>query len=185
MYIATLLSFLLPLAALAEPLVEPKTLPLGLSYAKQYKRTVSFSSDLFPRQSTNDPELYCGKNYVECSDGFCCRSTTTCAGTLYEVPVCKDPTATAGFLKGTEVAIPYKDPIAALSTLQSKFSSATKNAGFGSAPTGTAATGSGSGSGSGSAAVTLGGQKGFGSMAGVLVMIWGAAAFGGARWFLL
>lgn len=178
-----LLSFTLALTAAAEPLGESKALPANVKHAVQYKRE---PSSLSPRTDTDDPKLYCGDNYEDCGNGWCCTSGSKCAGKLYDIPVCKDPTNTftGGILGNTEPAIPYKDPEAAYTSLSSVLAQITA----GKIPTqgsGATNTGAASANSKPNNGATLGGPSTFGQTAGLIGAIWGVAALGGAGFFLL
>lgn len=175
MYIS---AYVLPLtvaltAAVAEPLEGTKALPAGVSYASNYKRTAEGKLEA---RLDADPELYCGKDYDDCGDGFCCSSDTPCAGKLYGIPVCKDPTMTDTFLGGTMAAIPYKDPEGALSSLNSLIPQITD----GTLPTDEPNSGETTG-----AAALVNGPTTFGNTVAIVGAIWGIAALGGAGFFLL
>lgn len=70
-----LVTYVLPLAfaliAAANPAVEPKLLPYGVSQARQFRRS---SADLSRRVDIPDmdPEIVCGKGFDDCGGGWCC-----------------------------------------------------------------------------------------------------------------
>ncbi|KAF2254697.1 hypothetical protein BU26DRAFT_546858 [Trematosphaeria pertusa] len=177
-------TFLLPLTlaitAVSEPLAEPKALPAGIKYAAQFRREPT----QLMRRLDVDPELVCGDNYNDCGNGFCCSSSAQCAGEIYDIPVCKDPTVTDGPFQGTAAATPYKDVEGVLSSLGSVLAEITAGnipTQFGGAST---ATGSVQG-GQETGGAGLAGPAAFGKTAGVVAAIWGVAALGGAGWLLL
>lgn len=184
MYLSTLivpLSF--ALAALADAVADPQPLPIGMKQAIQYKRD---ASDLVLRDSS-DAAYYCGSDFQDCGDGWCCMSGEKCAGKLYDIPVCTDPTNTyTGLLGNTMPAIPYKDPAAAQSSVNSVLAEITAGhtpTQFHSATsTGAAAHAQSTGASTGGAA---GGPSNFGKTAGLVGAIWGVAALGGAGLFFL
>ncbi|KAH7402698.1 hypothetical protein BKA66DRAFT_436102 [Pyrenochaeta sp. MPI-SDFR-AT-0127] len=175
-FTAIILPLTLALTAAADPVAEANPLPHGVSSARQYHRS---ANDLSRRQGTPDldPELVCGKGFNDCGDGWCCTSSQQCAGKLYDTPVCKDPTVTVGILQGTAVASPYDDLDEKLSSLTKALAEITgaPRSGGNSKPADSKATG---------AAAAIG-TSGFGTMAGVLVAVWGLATAGGAGLLLL
>ena len=91
-------------------------------------------------------------------------------------------------MKGTAVATPYKNlesVVASMSGLISKLTAApiagdaTTTDSSGSTATGSIANSESTG------AAALNGPNSFGKSAGIVMGIWGAAAFGGAGWFLM
>ncbi|KAF2692052.1 hypothetical protein K458DRAFT_482671 [Lentithecium fluviatile CBS 122367] len=172
-------AFLLPFTVAAAAAAAEARLPTHLTQALQYRR------NLAARQDLDDPKLYCGENYSDCGDGWCCRQGTDCAGKLYDIPVCKNPTVTATYLQ-TEPAIPYENTDEALSSLESALSKMTQGVvGF---PT-TLVSG-GDATDTVSPQQTTGGAAvdavaPFGRVVGVVGAIWGLAALGGAGWVLL
>lgn len=182
-----ILPLTLALGAVAEPLLETRTLPPGLTPARQFRR----SSNLQARQNIPDldPQTVCGSGFDDCGDGYCCSSGETCAGTLRGIAVCKAPGFTLGPLKGTNVAKPYadlEDKIASMSSLLAAFTNGAlteddnkkTTAVSGDEPTNTGSAQNSQGTG---AAVR--GASGFGNTATVVMGLWGAAAIGGAGWF--
>jgi len=90
-----------------------------------------------------------------------------CAGKIEGIPVCKDPTVTSGLLGGTALALPYDNLSKKVSSLSKVLETMTGDATITalSKETGAAAAS---------------GPSNFGSMAALVVGLWGIAAIGGA-----
>lgn len=107
-------------------------------------------------------------------------SSQQCAGKIEDIPVCKDPTVTAGILRGTAVALPYNNLDEKLSSLEAQLAELTAAPRAGGDSTSTANTNSKE---TGAAAALRANDMGM--MAAIVAGIWGVAALGGAGLLLL
>ncbi|KAF2007188.1 hypothetical protein P154DRAFT_569079 [Amniculicola lignicola CBS 123094] len=171
------------LAAASEPLQARKPLPQGLVYAKQYR---SEAHGLEARTDVS-PTLACGSDYVDCNNGWCCSSGTTCAGTLYDIPVCDAPgTDQYPLPSGTAIATPFKNLEAVMSSLTKALAEATGDPSDDITTTGAGASSTESVSGvTGTGAAVAVGPATFGTTAVMVFGAWGVAALGGAGWFMM
>jgi hypothetical protein len=132
-------------------------------------------------------------------------SGQTCAGEIYGYPVCSDPTQTTDILGGTAPATPYANIEAVLSSLTqalntltgmptatgtgllesatSKASDAVSKASSAVSSAASQASGAAETAAQQTGGASLGAQGGLGNI-GMVAVVWGAAALGGAGWML-
>lgn len=106
-------------------------------------------------------------------------SSQQCAGKLQNVPVCKDPTVTDGFLGGTAVAMPYSGLDGKLASLSSALAAITGMPRSGDEPASSSKAANSAASKETNAASPVG-MDGYGKMVGMVAGVWGLAAIGGA-----